>query len=97
LVSADIATFSAATLAAFAPSQASLAALSSVPEPICEHWPQSKRLQFKKGKGEVVRNHGKTQKQVGATAQNRHTLRGLSSLLKPDALSAKGEKFLHQM
>jgi hypothetical protein len=27
--------------------------------------------------------------------KNRHTLRGLSSLLKPDALSAKGENFLH--
>jgi hypothetical protein len=28
--------------------------------------------------------------------KNKHTLGSLSSLLKPDALSAKGEEFLHQ-
>jgi hypothetical protein len=27
----------------------------------------------------------------------KRTLRGLSSLLEPNALSAKGEKFLHQI
>jgi hypothetical protein len=35
---------------------------------------------------------GGHKEQIGATAQNRHTLGGLSSLLKPDALSAKEEK-----
>jgi hypothetical protein len=44
----------------------------------------------------IVRYHGKTHEQVEDITQNRHTLRGPSSLQEPDTLSAKGEKLLHQ-
>jgi hypothetical protein len=38
-----------------------------------------------------------TREQVEDITQNKHTLRGPSSLQELDALSAKGDKFLHQI
>jgi hypothetical protein len=52
-------------------------------------------VQNKKRKG-----NKKPQKDTQDTQKlqhEKHTLRSLSSLLEPDALSAKGEKFLHQI
>jgi hypothetical protein len=84
-------------LAAFAPSQASLEALSLAYRADTRALAAVKATIIQnKGKGKAISNQGKTQEQVGAIAQNRHTLRGPSSLLKPDTLSAKGDKFLHQ-
>jgi hypothetical protein len=82
-------------LAAFETSQASLAALGSASRADMRALAAVKATTIQR-KGKAISNHGKTQEQKGATAQNIHTLGGLSSLLKPNALSAKGEFFLHQ-
>jgi hypothetical protein len=95
LVSADLVTFLVATFVEFVPSQASLAALSSASKADMRALAVVKATTIQKRK-DSKKSWEDTRTSRGHKHKNRHTLRGLSSNLKPDALSTKGEFFLHQ-